>query len=387
MSIDTSQCVCSLSVWQGRLLLGTLLLAVSGCGKILGFQDTQLAPDMAGDAGVGDDAAVAPPATGGGGDRSAGGATLGADESAGAPSGVGGASDQEAGGASAVGGADTAGQAGAPEAGAGGYVPRIPVGAIVSHSGTCLAVAAMDGGGVEDSTAVLRSCADDPAERWSRDADEHLAASGVNDAFLTAPDDVGDRADSVGAEIWVAPLDTITTSQAWLFDGVYLVNDGGLCVDVPLGNFKSGAAIQLFKCHAGAAQKWTLSPTGLIRHGNWCFDLPNDQTADGTLVEIYACKDPPETNQQFTLVHGRIQLYGGKCLGVVGDATISETPLQIMPCPATTDGRPQGLSFRANGPIMNQGRCLEAEVASGSSAVGLSPCSANAVGQAWDYYF
>jgi hypothetical protein len=308
----------------------------------------------------------------------------------GGQSGAGAATGGAANGGTAAGGAATSG-AGAGGAGAGGVSSKIPVGALVTReSHNCLAVARASGSVVNDADVVLRSCTDDPSQRWSTDAEGHLVASGLADAFLTSEDVAAGLGGQGGASFWVsAAVEPAVAQQQWSFENISLANDVGLCVDVPWGEFKAEAPVQLWVCHYEAPQQWTLDPTGLIRHGEYCIDIPHGDTTDGTLIELWYCKDPPEENQQFVLDHGRIRTYDGKCIGTAGDPSAKETRLEVVPCEMPTDTRPPGVSFRVTGTVMNQGACLDAGIgATGvSNQLALNPCDANAGGQFWNYFF
>jgi hypothetical protein len=322
-----------------------------------------------------------------GGNRSASGgsgASAGTDTLDGGGAGLAGsAGSDEPGGSGGEGLGGTAGAAagGAGTGGFGGSGQVLPGGAIIAADQSCLAIAQTQAGAVSDATAVHGNCDDDPAQRWAFDADGHLYA-GVDDAVLEVNGDTGASGAIVRVAAAVVPA---ADNQQWTFDGVQMVNLGGLCVDVPFGNFFDGANVQVFGCNNGASQSFSVTALGQIRHASYCLDLPASNTADGTRLQMFTCHDDAADNQRFTLEHGRLEPWGtSKCLGVAGDPTVEQTALEVQPC----DTNSVGQSFHLVGPIMNGGQCLD----SGSAGVGLGdpvtlePC-AGTVQQTWIWAF
>ncbi len=315
-------------------------------------------------------------ATGGGTGGSAGSGNGGLAGSAGAGSGGGagfaGAGNGGSGGIAGSGGV----------AGNGGVV--IPVGAIVGVDGSCLGIAQTTGGAISDSRAVHRTCVDDPAESWSRDADLHLRAQLV-DAYLTVDDDLTEFGASVSVGAAASP---VTANQQWTFDGVQLKNEGGLCVDVANGDYDNAPPLQVYHCNLGDNQAWTVTEFGQIEHDGYCFDIPHGVMDDGTPVEVFPCYTDPADNERFVFEHGRIELRNSvKCIGVAGDPTVENTLLEVESCEAS-GALALGQSFYITGPIMNQGQCLDIGTAGDDmgGSVALKPCN-GAAEQVWSWLF
>ena len=372
---------------------------LAGAGGIAGGEALHGDGADAGDAGGGDAGRGDGENSGGKGARggrasSDDGGSSGVAEFGGAPGADGGAGTVT-GGAGLGGNAGTAtsgagfgGNAGATTGGAGtggvgGTAPVIPTGALVGADGSCLAIAETTNGAVTDATAVHRACADDPAQIWSFDDEAHLHAA-VEAAFLDVNGAPGDTGEIVRVAPAVAPA---AAEQQWAFDGVHVVNDAGWCIDVPYGDFFDYAHVQIYVCHAADAQSWSVTPLGQIRHGAYCMDLPGSNTDDGTRIQVYTCYDDPPDNQRFVLEQGRLKpRNSGKCIGVAGDPTINQTPLEVESCDSTGPNA-LGQSFSLLGPIMNRGLCLDLGTPDAvADPVALQPC-AGTPEQTWAWFF
>jgi hypothetical protein len=256
----------------------------------------------------------------------------------------------------------------------------IPVGAIVGIDGSCLGIA--DTSGIVDASVVHRSCADDPAESWSRDEDGHLRAA-LPDAYLEA-----DADPDVGAPVNVgASISPVAPTQQWAFDSVQLVNGTGDCVDVPNGDFYDRATVQLYYCNQGDNQRWGITPLGQIQHGSFCIDVPEGLAVDGTLLQAFTCNDDVTPNQRFAFQHGRIEpLNSGKCVGAHYDAVSQRTLLEIEPCDMASESG-QNQDFFMHGRLMSQGLCLDIGTPSAQAGpVALNPCAGTSE-QIWSWYF
>lgn len=133
-----------------------------------------------------------------------------------------------------------------------------------------------------------------------------------------------------------SPAGTTGTASNMVVQGI-----GGYCMDVPGGNFNSGAHVQIWNCNGGSNQQWAFESDGTIRtQNNMCLDVPNWSQAQGTLVQIWPCNGG--TNQKWTLgKNGSLttQDGSGMCLDVP-DPTYNTTHLtpkpgaflQIWPC-------------------------------------------------------
>jgi len=231
---------------------------------------------------------------------------------------------------------------------------------------------------------VLRECGDDPAQSWSRDTDSRLYAAALDDAFLDAP---GETTSAALPVVVSAPLSPVAPSQGWVFDGVHVVNDGGLCLDIPDGDFKKNAMAQIYECHTGAEQSWSIDPLGRIRHETFCIDLPDGDTSDGTFLQLWECNDPVSDNQRFLFDGGRLRPLGAveECVNVLGDPTANKSNLELAPCDESGAARPTHQSFRIHGPIRSLGLCLTA-LSDADGSVELQPCD-DGDHQIWDWYF
>jgi hypothetical protein len=279
-------------------------------------------------------------------------------------------------------GGAAAGGAGMSAAGGAGHVTL--GGAIAATDGSCLAIAQTTGVVVNDPTVVHGDCEDGPAQSWAFDEQAHLHAA-VDDAFL----EVNGAAWTSGKIVRVAaPVAPAADHQQWAFDGVQLVNLGGLCVDVPFGSFFNGATVQVFTCGHDDSQTWSVTALGQIRHGSSCLDLPGESMTPGTRIQIFACYDDPPDNQRFVLEHGRLEPRGsGNCVGLAGDPTGVGTSLEVQTCD-TSELSPVGQSFWLVGPIMNRGQCLDSGPpnAGWGDPVALEPC-AGTPQQTWTWAF
>jgi hypothetical protein len=225
----------------------------------------------------------------------------------------------------------------------------------------------------------LRSCGDDPKQSWSRDPESHLHAAALSDAVLFAPAEDVTLTGLTVAAAHEPPLE----DELWSFESVHVMNDSGLCLDVPSGQF-SDRLVQLSDCHPGEPQIWSITAAGQIEQQSYCFDLPSGYDADNSRFQVYWCSTPPSSNQQFVFDAGRLQPFDSlKCVAVSGDPTISDAALVTAACDRSQP-RPVAQSFYLHGPIQNQGLCLTMSL--DSDQVRLAACDGSS-GQNWDYYF
>lgn len=351
-----------------------------GSGNVVSLDpsDSQLPPENGGAAPL--------PSSGGAGTSPVESASAGESGSTGA-GGVSGSTAAGSGGVGNTSGAPSAGTAGTSNAGAGagaagtssagaGGAPGIPPGALVDTSGDCLRASEQPG-----AALALARCADDPAEHWSMlEGDCFSPEAG---SCLDGPSD-----ESAGFGL-SAPVTPAPPAQQWVFDGVYLLHESGLCLDTPNGDYEDHTLLELWQCHLGTPQSFTINGLGQIRHGSFCLDLPYGDTSDGNPLQLFTCDDDglPD-NQRFALTGGRLEpRNSGKCIGIAGGVATNGAGLEVQPCAPFT-GRDPLQSFRVRGPVQNQGQCLSiANVAAPlQSLLDLEPCT-GAVNQLWDWYF
>ncbi|NRQ40138.1 hypothetical protein HII36_51195 [Nonomuraea sp. NN258] len=183
-----------------------------------------------------------------------------------------------------------------------------------------------------------------------------------------------------------------TRNQAFWYDpatkAVHTELSHDRCADVNGGRLVAGSAVQVWNCHAGAAQRWTYDGARLhpADAPALCATLPGTGRALGDVLVLAAC-DGADQRQVFTwqakqpLTYTQFKL-GGKCLDAPGSTPGGGANLVLYTCDGNADQfwaynpvsgqlhnlAAPGLCADVEGGTMTQGRPIQ--VADCASAVG-----------------
>jgi len=267
------------------------------------------------------------------------------------------------------------------------YGNRSP-GSLVGVNSQCLQVPLNASSG---TTATYVHCSGaSQQQQWRRDSSFHLKAATSTTGFL----DVRGGTLSNQATVQVFSQQTpASANQQWLMNNVQVIGLGGLCVDVPSGNFADGTLLQMVGCNGGNNQSWKVTvnanSTLTISNGSFCWDVPNASASSGNPIQVFTCHGG--SNQQFAATSVGALGFGGLCVDVQGGEPNNGSALQLFSCKTPSDNSRFNQRFHLNGPIVvgnNSGFCLDIPASSLADNVSAQIFSCNGGNnQNWDYYW
>jgi hypothetical protein len=227
-----------------------------------------------------------------------------------------------------------------------------PAGSIVGPGAQCLDVPP---GSPSGTQAQFFGCNLGSNQKWRRDGSFRLHLPSLSNSFLDVRG--GSFSDFAVVQTFSA-INPVPTNQQWRLNNAEIVGLGGLCTDVPGGNFVNGQLLQVFTCNGGSNQRWNIGPDGRISNGSFCWDVPGGNTASGTRIQIYQCYGG--ANQAFSFTSSGQITFGGKCIDVVGGQPNNGSQLQLFSCKGESDTTRFNQKFHASGPLVTGGSfCLD----------------------------
>jgi beta-glucosidase len=116
--------------------------------------------------------------------------------------------------------------------------------------------------------------------------------------------------------------------QVWL-------QNGGKCLDDPLGTTASGTRVQVWNCLGNANQRWTVVQDGTLRLNGVC--LAETGTANGAAVVVSTCDGTSAQRWQVGANGQLVNTASGRCLDDTGWQTANGTRVQIWGCTGGAD--------------------------------------------------
>lgn len=245
-----------------------------------------------------------------------------------------------------------------------------PTGAIIGNDGLCTDV---KGGGAGGMTIQAANCNGNENQQWITTSSKTLQAYGRcmavkgNATVTDAPIELSDCNGS-GGQVWVPQS-----------DGSLMNPQSGKCLTIYY-NAGAGSPLVLWPCVGAVNQMWSLNRSAAPIFGKDGLCVGNGSRESGSATQVWTCTGAE--GQQWMATSAKTLQTFGKCMGVKGNDTATDAPIQLLECNGSGS---QVWVPQADGALVNpqSGKCLTIYYNGGAgSPLVLWPC-VGAVNQKW----